>query len=175
MNLRPSKDGLVNLVIVLTCGVIVSALTGHWPAARPAQAGTPNAHFQPGKTAETLPGVRYDDVDATLVLYVRSTCRFCTASMPMYKRLIADLAAHPNARLVVTSPESVDVLNAYLKSNGLQVAGTLTFQSRNEVTPTLLLIDKTGTIRHIWMGQQDARGESEIAQTIAQAVMRAAS
>ncbi len=178
--IRPGRvtiDGIVNLLILLTCGLVTSALTGHWPAQRVATASIDRADaiFRRGTEAEHLPGVRYDDVDATLVLYVRSTCHYCTASMPLYKRLTTEVAAHGNVRIVVTSPETVDVLGSYLKANGVAANHLVTFAGRNEATPTLLVVDKKGMIQNVWVGQQDARGENEITETLARALAGAAS
>jgi hypothetical protein len=166
---RLSFDALVNIGILATCALVVSALTGHWPAHTMAAAVARPAAFERGTAAESLPGVRYDDVQATLVLYVRSTCRFCTASMPFYQKLSGQPGVHRAVRMVVASPESVETSAAYLQAHELRVDQLVSFQGRATGTPTLLLVDRRGLIQQVWLGQQDTRGEQEIVESISHA------
>lgn len=43
--------------------------------------------FKVGEQAEALPGVGYADAKISVIVYLRSTCQYCTRSMPFYRRL----------------------------------------------------------------------------------------
>jgi hypothetical protein len=89
--------------------------------------------------------------------------------MPFYRRLRdAARSQSPNVRLVVASVNDQDALETYLKANDL-VADALApdaAEARNKVTPTLLLVDESGTIRGAWVGQQTPDAQKGIIMAI---------
>jgi hypothetical protein len=157
---RLDANGWVNLLIAVTCGVVlcVTLLRG-WPNnAPPALASA----FRTGDRAEVIPDVRYDRAQKTVVLYVKSTCPYCTASMPFYDRLITS-ATKTGTRIIAVSSETTDTLQQYLDNHHLrvdQVVGGFTGKAIG--TPTLLVVDRGGTVRGAWFGQQREQGEKEI-------------
>lgn len=60
--------------------------------------------------------------DQTLLLFLRSTCVYCTASMPFYARVSEERQrSEASLRLVAVSSEPQPVLDAYLKQHGVAV------------------------------------------------------
>lgn len=161
MRVRPDLDLVVNVAILATCGLVGTAVVQRLSAEPPAAAPP----FEVGGRAESLPGVRYDSADATLVLYVRSSCTYCTSSMPFYQSLSRQ-ADRADVRLVAVSAEDVDVSESYLRTHGVPVDQTVSFVGRPVPTPTLLLVDRRGSIRNVWVGQQKPEGEQQILSAI---------
>jgi peroxiredoxin len=152
---------VVNLAILGTCALIAVTIV------RQRQQGTGGTfvsavQFKPGDRAETIQGVDYRTSGATLLLYVRSSCHFCTASMPFYRRLHDSLKNRHLVQVVAVSPEDTDVTEKYLQSHQVDVEKVAKDQGTPKSTPTLLLVDSGGVIQHVWLGQQDEVGEKSI-------------
>lgn len=107
--------------------------------------------FKTGESAEMLPGISYGDSKATLVLYIRSTCRYCTASMPVLRDL---RGRNPSAvRWVAVSDEPTTITADYLRSNHVAADVLVSLTGRNKGTPTILLVGRDGVIKNVWVGQ----------------------
>jgi len=158
-------DWLTNVALLLVCLMVGanSALTlaQHFgapkpvtsSAAKPASSTTALpalATFEVGKTAPPIPGVTYQTGRSTVVLFVRSTCHYCTESMPFYQALAAiGRRARTGARIVAVSSEPEDTLRAYLRSHALDVDSVVSLPENPlglRATPTLLVIDRAGTL-----------------------------
>jgi len=159
MNYRAALDWGVNLVILATCAIVASAVVQN--RARDADFDPRNV-FRTGDAAEVLPGVKYDDAQATLVLYVRSTCHYCSASMPFYRSISERLGRAARIKLVAVSDEEPGILTDYLNANGLRVDVPVQFQGRSRGTPTVVLVDNAGRVRNVWIGQQPKEGEQRV-------------
>ena len=159
---RISVDALVNVAILITCGIVVATVVQR-RSVSPAEAAPPV--FKTGERAEALPGVRYDEASSTLLMYVRSTCRYCTQSMPFYRQL-RETVARGSVRLVAVSGEEGDVLATYLKQHGVDVDQRVTYDGRPVPTPTLVAVDRGGVIRDVWVGRQTSDGEARIMQRL---------
>jgi thioredoxin-related protein len=128
------------------------------------------------RTGERLPLNASIDVSKsaqTLLLFLRSTCKFCTESMPFYVRLAAARrTAGTDLRLVVISADPPQVLAAYLAEFQLRVDQAVTLapaelaQFRVRGTPTLVLTDRSGTVRRVWIGKLQQPAESELLASI---------
>jgi hypothetical protein len=112
---------LANAAFLIVC-VMVTAVLGRqliWPnapiaAGAPARpAPTPRPVYQPGERIE-LAGVDFTKSDKTLLLVIRSTCKYCTESMPFYKGLAGDSKLTATVRIVAVSPDDIPVSEAYL-------------------------------------------------------------
>jgi hypothetical protein len=152
-----------NIAIVIACGAVVVLAMLRW---------TPTAEqrrsiesFRPGDAAEQLPDVHYGESKATLVLYLRSSCQYCTASMPFYRELTNH--AHAKAvRIVIVSAEPPQSLRAYLSQHHLEADRALSFEGRAVPTPTLVLVGADGRVRSAWLGLQDLIGQRRIIDSL---------
>src|SRR5688572_28338298 len=82
-------DRLANLAVVLTCGtLIVLGIARMRPqnTAPPSPAGGPTTYAR-GDRMNLLNGVTFARTAKTIVIYVRSTCQLCVASMDFYRAL----------------------------------------------------------------------------------------
>ena len=156
---RLDANGWVNLLIAITCGVVLCVTLQHgWRNS--AWQGAASA-FRTGDRAEAIPDVRYDRSQKTVILYVKSTCPYCTASMPFYNRLSAS-ATKTGTRIIAVSSETTDTLKQYLDNHHLRVDQVVGgFSGKAMGTPTLLVVDRSGTVRGAWFGQQRAEGEKQ--------------
>ena len=159
-----SRDALVNVVILVTCGVVAGlALEQRFYGRAAAAVAAPIVAPAIGKPAEILEDVGYADAERSYILYVRSTCQYCTASMPFYRQFAQALNSHRGARLVMASYESKATTAAYLAEQGLFGPSiTITRTKAPGPTPVLVLVDRHGIVQNAWVGQQDASGERAI-------------
>lgn len=121
-----------------------------------------------GSTAVALPDIDYSRHRQTLVLGLRSSCRYCTLSMPFYRHL-AGIAAANGTLLVAVSGEPLDVFREYLSANGLQgiAARQIALKELDiGVTPTAVLISQTGQVAAAWRGQLNALDERALVDAV---------
>jgi hypothetical protein len=119
----------------------------------------PEAAWKGGEILPKLHGVEFDRAERTVILFLKSTCRFCTESMPCYEQLVRlRKAGHSPFQLVAVSTEAKAALEAYLSSHGIEVDRALTIERAQlrelklAGTPTLILVDRTGTVIEQWRG-----------------------
>ena len=104
--------------------------------------------------------------DQTLVLGLRKGCQFCEESLPFYQRLITQQQHRGSSpTIVAVFPDTADAVNGLVQSEGLTVqvlAGVPLEKLKISGTPTLLLIDRTGTVVKAWVGILSPRQELEV-------------
>jgi thioredoxin-related protein len=99
------------------------------------------------------------------VLVLQKGCHFCSDSAPFYQRLARAASGRDDLQLVAALPQSEAEARQYL--NDLQVPlGEVRQTALASIgvrgTPTLLLVDKTGTITDEWVGRLSPDKESEV-------------
>ncbi|HLH43740.1 MAG TPA: hypothetical protein VKV74_12175 [Bryobacteraceae bacterium] len=109
--------------------------------------------------------------DVTLVVAMTTSCVYCKASAPFYRRLLENVAPDiPRAvQTVAVMPEGKDRAADYLRDSLL-----LRFSSvvqdmpglRVSATPTLLVVDREGIVRGAWVGMLDSSAEDEVVATL---------
>lgn len=105
----------------------------------------------------------------TVVLAVRKDCGFCRASAPFYRKLARRLEARKDIALLAVSPDTSDESRQYLHDIDVPVADV-----RQEAlkplgvngTPTLILVDKSGAVRNVWVGKWAEEQEEKIIEAI---------
>ncbi len=115
-------------------------------------------------------GYDWSSRQRTLVLALQTDCAYCEASMPFYKRL----AAVANERrathgMISVFPNSQTDVDRLLERIGLQVpaVATTTLAALGvSGTPTLILVDSTGTVLKTWIGQLAPAGELEVTNAL---------
>jgi peroxiredoxin len=116
-------------------------------------------------TQISVPGINWSESDETVVLALSDKCHFCTESAPFYQRLTQQLATSKNTRVVAVFPQEVDAGKKYL--DGLKVPITAVAQATLgsfgvRGTPTLVIVDKSGTVKQAWVGRLTADKETEV-------------
>lgn len=179
--MRPTVEFGLNVLLCVVCLLVgANAALSLWdrvsPGSRPpggAQAVA--AGFQAGEPVPALAEYSYQQRNATLILAVRSSCVFCTGSMPFYRRLVEKLGSTPGVTLVALSAEPVEVTTKYLQSNGVAIGTVRTSTDSSwkiAGTPTLVLVDGGGVVRDVWIGQLDGDAEADVITTIIEASKR---
>lgn len=119
-----------------------------------------NQHLRSQKI--NLSGVDWSKSEKTLVLAISSVCHFCTESAPFYRQLAE---AHEGTRLVAVLPQTIEEGKLYLNKLRVNIDEVIQAPlSSIDVngTPTLMLVDRNGTVIDTWVGRLPAVREAEI-------------
>lgn len=105
-----------------------------------------------------------------VVLWIDSRCGACLKSFDFYKRL-TELPGRPD--IIIMGPGSVVDLGRLITDNGIlarRVVGVQAAQSWRRLgrTPTVFLIDDSGTIEHRWSGRLPTDQEQDVLATVVQ-------
>lgn len=148
--------------------IIVALLTSAVLAKRYLLGGTgggrPDPHIAAGTTL-SLPGVDWAGAEKTLLLTLSTDCRFCTESAPFYRRLAASTAGRTDVRLVALLPQSPGESREYLSRHGVEVREVIQARPGSlgvAGTPTLILVNKSGSVIKSWVGRLPEGEESEV-------------
>jgi hypothetical protein len=156
-------DTVVNVAILFTCVVMSTAVIYRWTVS-PTSRAPQLREIKVGDSAEALPGVSYA-APLTLVMYVRSSCHFCTESMSFYHSLTA--GRFNDVKIIAVSPEDVSVTQKYLHDHDVVTDQVVSHRGRIGGTPTLVGVDSKGIVRRVWAGAQTTSGEQEIRAALA--------
>jgi hypothetical protein len=162
-------ERLTNVAIIVACVAVTGALGARFMgfgASQPTRAPA----YRTGDAVPTVTGVDYRQADKTLLIVVSSSCRFCTESMPFYRKLADEAKARGSrVQLAVAGTEDVQTVKTYLTKYSLGIdrvvqlePGTIKYGG----TPTLLLIDKGGKVRGLWEGRIAEAREQEVISAI---------
>ncbi len=119
-------------------------------------------------TSLSVPGFDWRANGNTLVLALSTTCHFCSESAPFYRRL-ADELSRRRVHLTAILPQNADESAEYLRALQLQFGDVRqvplrTLQIRG--TPTLMLVDERGVVRHVWEGMLTAEKEQQVFEAV---------
>jgi hypothetical protein len=118
--------------------------------------------YEPGETLD-LRGVHV--AGPTLLIATRSTCGFCTDSMPFWRTI----SRVPIVWLAVGEDSATN--RNYLVANSLRVSTVLTVAeaglARITATPTVILADKGGVVRNVWVGLLRPSQQKELQDVLA--------
>lgn len=101
----------------------------------------------------------------TIVLFVRSTCRYCTESMPFYRQLAESKQRAVGAvRFIVASMEPRETTSSYLGEHRVAVDDIVTVERdpKLQATPTLLVVSRESRVLGAWVGLQSASGRGDV-------------
>ena len=123
-----------------------------------------------GTTLTAIPGYRWADHDATLLLAMRQGCHYCEESMPLYRKLVEmDHAGQIKPHLVAVLPDSRQSAANLLESQHLAIDYVADLElSRLHVlgTPALLLLDGRGKVEQVWMGELSVEDQKNLFEAI---------
>lgn len=123
-----------------------------------------------GTVLPALPGYRWGGHSQILLLALRKGCHFCEASMPFYRELLkAEKRGAPAAHLVSVLPDGEPDAARLLRDSQLDVPMVASFQLQRlhvSGTPTLILVEGSGRVEKVWVGEQDAAGQRAIFDAI---------
>lgn len=151
-------SGVTIILSVATCGLIWTKYASAKPPRELAL-----TLFEPGQKLEQIAGFSYNASARTLILMVRRTCSYCTASMPFYRQL----AVSPRTfRFVVVSRDDRDVTERYLARHGLRVDAVLALDSETlralTSTPLIVVVNRLGEVEWSRVGQLGPEAERDL-------------
>lgn len=160
-------ETIANLALIVTCTWV-----GYVLYVRPVTAQRQGLEsYKPGETI-SIQDVDLKEADATLLMFIRSGCVFCTDSMPFYSRLTRELRAKPSAktlRVVVVTTDDAPTAAAYVQDHAVQVDAIVANHlppSKVRATPTLLLVTRDGHISNAWTGRLPQPQEEQVRKAI---------
>jgi hypothetical protein len=158
------------LDVVASISMIVASVALIWyvisARSQPGIAGGPRT-YQTGDRLDKVSELRIGASPRTLIVWIRTGCRFCTESMPFYTRL----SRQPRrSRIVVVGLEPSDQLRSYTDSHGFSPDEIVTVQPgalQLTGTPTLVLVNASGVVLKVWKGKlPNAASEEEVRRSL---------
>jgi hypothetical protein len=150
-----------HLALIAVCGVAVFVLGEQHFARSRSLPKTAQANVG-SKIA--LDGPNWSVSRTNIVIGLRSGCRFCEESLPLYRHLVSlAQSSGGDISIYVVSPDPPEVTDAFLKKGDVEHA-TIYRANLAKVgilgTPTLFLVDSKGMVRSVVMGRlSDAGGD----------------
>lgn len=120
-------------------------------------------------TQLSVPGITWSDSEETVVLALSDKCKYCTESAPFYKQLAAETAKRNGVRVIAVFPQDPNAGKKYLDDLGVPVVAVTqaTLDSIGvRATPTLVIVDKSGTVKQSWVGLLKNGRETEVLNRI---------
>ena len=160
-------EAIGNVIVILLAVVVGSVFLKDRFSAHLRQAKEVKA----GDRLTRLDGWDWAAHDRTLVLALRKGCHFCEDSAPFYQRLLSEHSRDGSSTAIVAAfPDAADAVEEVVQSEGLHVralAGIPPEKLNVSGTPTLLLVDRRGTVLKVWIGMLSPREELEVMKALA--------
>ena len=125
-----------------------------------------NSMVQIGDRIDPQLGLPVGRDENTLIIAVSAGCRYCSVSVPFYRRLSSlEKAGHIEATLLLVTPDPEHVARAALgiTSLDLPMKASVSLSAMNiKVTPTLALVDSSGEVKQVWFGRLDDLAEASV-------------
>lgn len=167
-------DGLKAIAMVVMCLTIAAAAgrTLVRPAPPDGPVVMPPAPYGAGEKVEPIPGVP-DGRYRTLLMVVSSSCRFCTESMPFYRRLVASRQSEGLDVQIVAlyvASDTEESVRRYFEAFDIIPDRILPFSMKhlNRIagTPSLVLLDASNTVIGSWRGKLNRAAEEDVIAAI---------
>lgn len=133
----------------------------------PADSPTASA-IGPGATL-TLRDVDWSKSNQTLVLALSKHCRFCTEGAGFYRDVMQELKGQTGIRTLAIFSESLSEAQQYLKEINVSVDEVRQVSLKAlglKGTPTILLVNGSGEISKLWLGQLSTKQQTEVMSSI---------
>jgi AhpC/TSA family len=160
--MKTKIEAIANTAVIIVAVVVGSVFLKDRFSAPPPE----SVDVKAGDKLPNLDGWNWAAHDQTLVLFLRKGCHFCEDSVPFYQRLIAQQQeAGSNAPILAVFPDSADTVKEVVQSERLLLhvlAGVPLERVKVSGTPTVLLVDRTGTVLNAWIGMLSPRQELEV-------------
>jgi hypothetical protein len=154
------------LVVVIAAGTLASLLIPREQKPSPLSGLPPKIDTHVPKGTK----VKIQDVDwglapRTIVIVISKGCEFCEQGAPAYAEVLKKLSGRKDVNVVAALPQGVDEGKEYVSDVGLDIPMVRQVQLSAigvKGTPTLLIVDNTGTVTDSWVGTLSEKQESEI-------------
>jgi thiol-disulfide isomerase/thioredoxin len=150
---RPRFESVLNLLLAVACVAVTAVAIQRFLGPAPSAGDAPQG-YAVGERFPRIDGIDYSSSEQTLVMFLASTCRYCTESAPFYADLVQKRDPR-RLRLIAVGPEPAGVLHDYLQRHAVtvdSVASVAPDAIKARGTPTLVLVDRNGRVRAQWIG-----------------------
>jgi hypothetical protein len=165
---RTAKLEVVANMSIVISGIFFCALAGYTVIAQ-RSAREAQRPYHRGDQFDAVRGLETRGPSPTLLLVIRSTCRFCNESVPFYRRLL-DESAKRRVRAVALMFDQPEAGTAYIARTGLHVQQVVAVDGSQLTgiagTPTLILLAKSGVVVNSWVGKLTADTETEVIEAV---------
>lgn len=156
---------LANIAIIVVAVLLSVVLVRRYVLpASPRPDAVESMQIKPG-TKLSLPDVDWGRSDRTLLLVLSTDCRFCTESAPFYQRLAQEQARRGGPGLIAVLPQGEGEARKYLSDLGIRVDEIRRATPKDisvKGTPTLILVDRAGSVVESWVGKLPPDKEAEV-------------
>jgi thiol-disulfide isomerase/thioredoxin len=164
--LKQALEIASNVTVIIAAGALVIALVIARHRAQETSEVTQAKEI--AQLRLSLPSLEQPDgKHKVLLIAMSTTCSFCKASIPFYKRLESRVSSA--AKVVAVFPQSDAEVQQYEKQEGLSLPfkSNIQFDRMGVVgTPTVILVDQWGHPQRTWMGLLKQGDEAEIEKNI---------
>jgi rhodanese-related sulfurtransferase len=166
-NARSNVEIAVNVIIAVAVVVVAGITVKRYFFESPAASKRQSQHIVVGARMN-VPGVNWEENKKTLAFFLKKDCTYCESSAPFYRLLIEE-ASKRGVKLLAVLPNSVEEGRDYVKSLGLPIqdiySGALE-SFKIQGTPTVTLLDNTGTVISVLVGGVTAAREQEMREEL---------
>ena len=158
-----TSEVLVNVSIIVVAILLGTVLVKNYLLSDKSRELAAASSIQRG-TSLSVPDVDWSKANQTILLVLSERCRYCTDSAPFYRRLV-ERAEERGSRVIAALPEDLNTSKTYLSRLGVSVADVLQVNPSSvgtRATPTLLLVDHSGIVKDVWVGQLSPEEEREV-------------
>lgn len=163
LKIRPE---LAAYLLVIAVSIILGAFIG-----KTYLVGARNTRVAPLAGSKfQLAGEDWQKSKRTLVLAFRTGCPYCSESTEFY-RVLSEQCRLNNVRLIAVAPDPVSESQKYLKEAGVTVDEVRQSElPRLGVmrTPTLVLVDNSGIVSGIWLGELSSSSQQDVISRLAE-------
>lgn len=159
--------------------ILVAVILGYFmferfidPSAKPGAAAA-EPSIKPG-TKLSVQNVDFGKSEKNLLLVFSTSCKYCTESIPFYRRLVERNAVEKKVNMVAAFAQEPSEAAKYLIEKNLsvdQIIRTDGSEIKVRGTPTLILTDKNGTVLESWAGKLSPEKENEVAERVFSSVV----
>ena len=167
MRTLPTKiELLANIAIVIVAILLAFVLVDRYLLrSSPPKPNAPQAMSVKPGTKLSFPDASWEKSGKTLLLVLSTTCRYCTESAPFYQQLAQRKGSRDDVRIMAVLPQSPDEARKYLSDHGItvdQVRQAALGDVQAKATPTLIMVDKNGSVIESWVGKLPPEKEAEV-------------
>ena len=158
-----TSEVLVNVSIIVVAILVVTVLVKNYLLSDKTRESTASSSILRGASLP-VPNVDWSKANQTILLVLSERCHYCTDSAPFYRRLV-ERAGERGSRVIAALPEDLNTSKAYLNHLGVSVDDVLQVNPSSlgtRATPTLVLLDNTGIVKDVWVGQLSPDKEREV-------------
>ncbi|HEU0123835.1 MAG TPA: hypothetical protein VFQ91_25105 [Bryobacteraceae bacterium] len=160
-------DKLANWTIVVSMPFLV-ALVGYNLTRNPTSDRNREIESKIKNAKLTLVGEK--DGDEAIGIFLSPECRFCTESAPTYKKFLA-AAQNGKMRVVGIFQEPESAARAYTGGLGYElhryVSPDSVGMTERVPTPTMVLVNRKGEVKRMWIGRPTPAVEKEVLDIVA--------